>query len=454
MRQAGLEEPHREPNAGPRDRRARQAVPFPSADARQALQAAINISPRVGLQRLTQPREIKPFAAAQGEEAALMLDDSPVASRQADIASTLADRIEVSPRMVAQRQLIRSAFRPTASSGPVALHKAAPGTSANVVQREKASIAIFGQSHNDENFLDKLCQEIQALIKSRIPFVVCMEEAPGISWGKMISEYEEALESGKLPQEVAAQLKGDLPIFRLLEAHGIPVYGVDAMIEPKRSSGESGAREFERQVDEAEFKRLQAMTKGILGAAGRLSKQGGGVVVGLNFGNNHIAGLLKKLKESGYQGSTAGTISVGGYLPRKKLDAAKRNVESQRDTLKKGEQQKIRDAQSLAEYLDQLIDDFYVSDTLEELGLTVTCTEEYQGDIHAVMQNAIEKANSSGRREGTGRALSSSSIRLDVVDDGDFRQLARESGSEQDPLLRSHEPQSNADDSQCCCIVQ
>lgn len=269
-------------------------------------------------------------------------------------------------------------------------------TGPEVVQRQRTSIAVFGQTHDDKDMLRQLMQEIRLLEESGVPFTVVMEETPEKTLDDLIKRYTEIistdgadLDMGPVDRRRAVEMAHEeLPIIQYLKAIQATFKGVDAPRPQKKLS--------EDELAEMEFVRLQHMTNGIMGAAADLQRRGGGVVLGLNFGIAHIAGLLEMLNErngqrkKGDQYDVQAAMAVGSHDTSYILSGARRTVKDQQQLLSA---KKSGPASKLGKKLHTLIEDGFFQEEQKAArvakGLTITHIPSYGTDVSEMMDNAI-----------------------------------------------------------------
>lgn len=314
------------------------------------------------------------------------------------------------------------------------------GSGSGTAQLQKTAVAILGQTHTDLAFLQHVQLAIERLQDADIPFTVVIEETPDTTLDELIQRCEGTIKSGKSLEGIS-MAKAELPIYQFIRQHSIRLRGVDSpqTTQVDKATTESEAVEV---VDRLEFERLQAMTQGILGEAAALTRQGGGVVLGIQFGNNHIAGLMEMLRQGadkqGLGTTVSGTISTGGYSKRgDALKSAKRNADSQRRALKKHES--ASSLSDLLQTLKNIVEDYGQEETWSSHGITVTCTSAYREDVAAVVDRAINQAREKG--------LAQPQINIAIDDDLPSLTRARSRRQETAPLLGAD------DDGGCCCII-
>ncbi len=313
------------------------------------------------------------------------------------------------------------------------------GGGSGTAQLQKTAVAILGQTHTDLAFLEHVQLAIERLQGAGIPFTVVIEETPDTTLDELIKRCEDTIEAGK-SREGVSMAEAELPIYRFIRQHSIRFMGVDSPKTKQVDSATTGNEAVEL-VDRLEFERLQAMTQGILGEAAALTRQGGGVVLGIQFGNSHIAGLMEMLRQGadkqGMGTTVSGTISTGGYTKRgDALKSARRSADSQQSSLKKHRRTDSLDELILT--LGGIVEECYEEDTWSTRGITVTCTSTYRNDVAAVVDRAIDSA----RKKGIERAQ----IRIAIDDDLPSPARARSRRQETAPLL-------GADDDGCCCCI-
>lgn len=332
--------------------------------------------------------------------------------------------------------------------GPTAQLKRAPagllgGRSSGTAQLQQSAVAILGQTHTDLEFLRNVQTAIERLQKEGIPFTVVIEETPDITLDALISRCEDTIKSGKSPEGIS-MAKAELPIYRFIRDHSIRLIGVDS---PKTKEVDNASTQSEAldMVDRLEFDRLQAMTQGILGEAAALSDRGGGVVLGIQFGNSHIAGLMEMLRQGadkqGLGTTVSGTIATGDYSKRgDALKSAKRSTDSQKSSLKKQPQLHTGSLDGLIQALDDVVEEYGSEQTWSDRQITVTCTNTYRNDVANIVTHAIENARK--------RGLKPAEIKVAIDDDLPSPARGRSRRQESRPLLGTRD-----DDEGCCCII-
>jgi Domain of unknown function (DUF4157) len=305
----------------------------------------------------------------------------------------------------------------------------------NVIQLQKTSVAILGQSHDDVDFLKRVQEAIVTLQQSGVRFSVVIEEPPEVTLEELIRTCEDVVKHCQDPA-LLGRAEAELPIYRFLSDNRISFSGVDSPQISKLGSMRDPS--FEKDLDKLELERLQSMTKGILGSAAEISEKGGGVVLGIQFGNAHIAGLMELLRAYAPKDTqVTGTMATGGYTSLGKAQSsAKRSVSSQ--------SLKVVGRTAISAELAKILEDPY-SDVWTDKGITVTYTSAYERDVQEIVARAVEHAKKGGNAKPRINLSASSSLLPPSTDSS--------ASSASTPLLPPSSSSSTSEDD-CCCILQ